>query len=140
MSDDDLYQDKIMALAHDEARAGRMDAPDATATVDNPLCGDRVTIDLRLEDGRISEITHHVRGCVLCQASAAALGAKAVGETRESLAKAQGSLRGMLKGAAAPSGEWAAFDAVTPVAAPKSRHTSVLQPVDANDEAHSRND
>ena len=140
MSDDDLYQDKIMALAHDEARAGRMDSPDATATVDNPLCGDRVTIDLRLEDGRISEITHHVRGCVLCQASAAALGAKAVGETRESLAKAEGSLRDMLKGAAAPSGEWAAFDAFTPVAAHKSRHTSVLLPIDANDEALSGKD
>ncbi len=137
---DDLYQDKIMALAHDEARTGRMKSPDATATVDNPLCGDRVTIDVRVKDGRISEITHNVRGCVLCQASAAALGAKAVGETRASLAKARGALRNMLTGGAAPSGEWAPFEAFTPVAAHNSRHSCVLLPFDAIDEALSGTD
>ena len=121
---DDLYQDKIMALAHDGARTGRMESPDATATVDNPLCGDRVTIDVRVKDGRISDITHHVRGCVLCQASAAALGA----------------LRDMLTGDAAPSGEWATFEAFTPVAAHSSRHSCVLLPFDAIAEALSGKD
>ena len=131
----DLYQEKILALAHDDARAGRLDSPDATATVDNPLCGDRVTIDVSLKDGRIHEIAHHVRGCVLCQASAAALAAKAVGETGESLAHAAESLRAMLTGGAAPSGPWAGFDAFTPVAEHKSRHSCVLLPFDAVAEA-----
>lgn len=136
----DLYQEKILALAHDGARAGRLVSPDATATVDNPLCGDRVTIDLGLKDGRIHEIAHHVRGCVLCQASAAALAAKAVGETPESLARAADALRAMLTGGAAPPGAWAGFDAFTPVAEHKSRHSCVLLPFDAIAEALSGTD
>lgn len=131
----DLYQERILALAHDTVRAGRLDSPDATATVDNPLCGDRVTIDLRLKDGYIDEITHHVRGCVLCQASAAALGATAVGKTRETLAEAAKGLKAMLSGGEALTGEWAGLDAFTPVAAHKSRHTCVLLPFDAIAEA-----
>ncbi len=131
----DLYQEKILAFAHDDARAGRLDSPNATATVDNPLCGDRVTIDLSLKDGRIREIAHHVRGCVLCQASAAALSATALGETAESLARAAESLRAMLAGGGAPSGAWAGFAAFTPVAEHKSRHTCVLLPFDAIAEA-----
>lgn len=131
----DLYQEKILALAHDGARVGRLASPDATATVDNPLCGDRVTIDLSLNDGRIHEIAHHVRGCVLCQASAAALAAKAVGKTAESLAQAAEALRAMLTGGAAPSGAWAGFGAFTPVAEHKSRHSCVLLPFDAIAEA-----
>ncbi len=127
----DLYQERILALAHDTARVGRLDSPDATATIDNPLCGDRVTIDLSLKDGRIREIAHYVRGCVLCQASAAALGATAVGKTRETLAETAGALKAMLTGGGAPTGEWAHFDAFTPVAAHKSRHSCVLLPFDA---------
>ena len=46
-------------------------APTKSARRDNPLCGDRVTIDVRLDDsGKIAEIAHQVRGCLLCQASA----------------------------------------------------------------------
>ncbi len=131
----DLYQERILALAHDTAGAGRLDSPDATATVDNPLCGDRVTIDLRLKDGCIDEIAHHVRGCVLCQASAAALGAAATGKTREALADAASALKAMLLGGDAPAGEWAGFDAFTPVAAHKSRHSCVLLPFDTIAEA-----
>ncbi len=43
-----------MALAHDETRAGRLDGADASATVDNPLCGDRVTLDVRLDGGTLA--------------------------------------------------------------------------------------
>ena len=135
----DLYQEKILALAHDDARAGRLESPDATATVDNPLCGDRVTIDLRLKEGRIDEISHHVRGCVLCEASAAALAATAVGKNREALADAAAGLKRMLSGGDAPMGDWAGFDAFTPVAEHKSRHSCVLLPFDAIAEALAEN-
>ena len=76
---DEVYQRAILELARDRSGAGRMEAPDGTATVDNPMCGDRVTIDLRIEDGHVSELHHHVRGCLLCEAAAGLLARHAPG-------------------------------------------------------------
>ena len=50
---DDLYHQAIVELARQAAGAVRLDAPQASAMVDNPLCGDRVTIELALADGRV---------------------------------------------------------------------------------------
>ena len=76
---DEVYQRAILELARDRTGAGRMEAPDGTATVDNPMCGDRVTIDLRLQDGHVTELHHHVRGCLLCEAAAGLLARHAPG-------------------------------------------------------------
>ena len=77
---DALYHDRIVALAKSRAGAGKLEAPTASARRDNPLCGDRVTMDVRLDDqDRIVELAHQVRGCALCQASAVALAARATG-------------------------------------------------------------
>ena len=81
-----LYHDAILALAKDRTHAGRLDAPARTGTLDNPLCGDRVTLDIELgDDGTIRRIRHFVRGCALCQASAAALAAALEGRTAADL-------------------------------------------------------
>ena len=80
---DQLYQDRIVALAKAKTGAGKLAAPTKSARRDNPLCGDRVTIDVRLDDrGQIAEIAHQVRGCLLCQASASALSSVAVGRDK----------------------------------------------------------
>ncbi|MDA1310166.1 MAG: iron-sulfur cluster assembly scaffold protein, partial [Proteobacteria bacterium] len=55
---DALYQQEIIELSRKSRARGRLDAPDASARVDNPLCGDRVTIDLALDKGRITAIGH----------------------------------------------------------------------------------
>ena len=68
-----LYHKALVERARTAFGKGRLPDPTSSATVDNPLCGDRVTLDLSIKDGRIAEIAHHVRGCLLCQASAAAL-------------------------------------------------------------------
>ncbi len=71
---DELYQERIVALAKAKTGAGKLTAPTKTARRDNPLCGDRVIIDVKVDDaGKIAEIGHQVRGCLLCQASASAL-------------------------------------------------------------------
>src|SRR5215469_14584551 len=77
---DELYQARIVALAKSKAGAGKLASPTKSARRDNPLCGDRVTIDVRLENGKIAELAHQVRGCLLCQASASALASVAVGK------------------------------------------------------------
>ena len=84
---DDLYQARIVALAKSKTGAGKLAAPTKSARRDNPLCGDRVTIDVKVEDGRSAEIAHQVRGCLLCQASASALAATAVGRDAAGIAE-----------------------------------------------------
>ncbi len=129
---DDVYQAQVMALSKDESRAGTLAAPTASATVDNALCGDRVRIDLTVEGGRIADVRHRVRGCVLCKASAAALAAAVVGRATDDVAAAQTAVTKMLKEKApAPAAPWTAYAAFTPVADYKSRHTCVLLPFEA---------
>ena len=132
----DLYEKRILELARNEDRAGRLTSYDATATVDNPLCGDRVTIDLAVAAGRITDIGTVVRGCILCQASAAALAGQAIGKDAVKLAAAAQSLEAMLRSnAAAPDDEWRDLAVFTPVAGHKSRHRCVTLPFEAIDEA-----
>jgi len=126
---DQLYQEKIVALAKARTGAGKLASPTKSARRDNPLCGDRVTVDVRLENGRIAEIAHQVRGCLLCQASASALASVAVGKDAAGIAgirhDAERSLGREQGTAAAP------FDAFAPVAAHKSRQDCVLLPFEA---------
>ena len=48
-----LYSDAILATAKARHGHGRLDHPDGTATCDNPLCGDRVTVDLRVAGSEV---------------------------------------------------------------------------------------
>jgi nitrogen fixation NifU-like protein len=127
---DQLYQDKIVALAKAKTGAGKLDNPTKSARRDNPLCGDRVTIDVRLDgQGKIAEIAHQVRGCLLCQASASALSSVAVGRdaagitaVRHEAERAIGREEGEATGP---------FVVFAPVAAHKSRQECVLLPFEA---------
>jgi nitrogen fixation NifU-like protein len=129
---DALYQDALLRLAREATGAGRLEAPDGTAACDNPLCGDDVVMDVRLRGGAVAALGHRVRGCVLCQAAASALGAAAPGRTPDELRRARGEVAAMLAGAAPPpGGPWEALGAFLPVRAVRSRHACVLLPFDA---------
>ncbi len=126
---DGLYHERIVALAKGKAGAGRLAAPTATARRDNPLCGDRVTVELRLApDGRIEEMAHQVRGCALCQASAAALTARMVGQPGVGIRALRAEIDGVLDGTSAGEGDFAAF---APVKDHKSRRDCVTLPFEA---------
>ncbi len=130
---DALYQKDVLKLAAQATGAGKLADATKSVTVDNPLCGDRVTFDVRIgADGTIAAVGHTVKGCVLCQASASVIGANAKGETAVTLGDARDSLRAMLKqGAAAPAGAWAALATFAAVSGHKSRHECVLLPFEA---------
>jgi nitrogen fixation NifU-like protein len=126
---DALYHDRIVALAKSRAGAGRLEAPTASARRDNPLCGDRVTIDVRLDaQGTIADLAHQVRGCALCQAAAVALTARAKGRRRDDVAALRAEIDAVLGGAAAGEGDFAAF---APVRAYRARHDCVTLPFEA---------
>ena len=129
---DQLYHQAILELAKRARQASRLEAPDASATVDNPLCGDRVTLDLKLADGRVREVGHRVRGCLLCQAAAVAIAERAPGETPDALREVAGALGDAIARAPDAAGRlWPELAVFAPVHAHKSRHECVLLPFDA---------
>jgi nitrogen fixation NifU-like protein len=70
---DALYQKQILEFArHSRASAFDETAP-LTATLDNPVCGDRVTLSMAVVGGTIGGMGVKVRGCALCEAGAGLL-------------------------------------------------------------------
>ncbi len=130
----DIYQDRMLALADSAGPGGRLEAPDASMTLDNPLCGDRVALDIRRDPGgRVVALGHEVRGCVLCRAATAVLCAAAIGATATDLAAVRDALHARLRGRGAlpDAPAWRELVVFEPVAAHKSRHACVLLPFDA---------
>ena len=82
---DDLYRQYILEHYREPRNHGHLDRPDVHAGDTNPLCGDRVEIDLRLEGERIAEVRFAGRGCAISQASASMLTEKIEGATLEEL-------------------------------------------------------
>lgn len=123
---DPLYQSAIIDHTRAPRHAGRLRAMAASATRDNPLCGDRVTFDLRLgPDGTIDAIAQSVRGCALCQAAASMLAETLLGRRPDAAQALQLQVAAMLTGGApAP----APFDVFAAVAQVPSRRFCVLLP------------
>ncbi len=136
MTAEALYHEAIVRLARAAHGAGRLPDPHGAATVDNPLCGDRVTVELRVEGGRIAALAQRVRGCLLCEAAASLVGRAAVGRTGGELAEGRRRLGAILGGGAgAPEAPWEDLGLFAPVAGVPSRHRCVLLPFEALGEA-----
>ena len=76
----ELYNEAILAEARARHGHGRLTGPAVTVTCDNPLCGDRVTVDLHLDRGQVTGFGQHTRGCLLTQAAASVVGRHAAGD------------------------------------------------------------
>jgi nitrogen fixation NifU-like protein len=70
---DDMYREVILDHYKHPHNAGTLDQPDVSHEDSNPLCGDRVRIDLQIEDGIIIDVRVLGRGCAISQASASLL-------------------------------------------------------------------
>ncbi|MEW6255117.1 MAG: iron-sulfur cluster assembly scaffold protein [Pseudomonadota bacterium] len=128
----DVYNARILAFAADIPRIGRLAAPQATATAHSRLCGSTVTVDLSMEDGRVSDFAHDVRACALGQASSSIMAHLVVGSTAEELRVVREEMRRMLKeNGAPPQGRWADLAILEPVRDYKARHASTLLTFDA---------
>ena len=127
MTDDPLYRRELLRLAADAAGAGHLPEPHAMATAHNPVCGDRVTVELALANGHITALAHATRACVLTQASAALLADAAPGQDQAGLSALAQDVRAFLNGATPPPG-FGVFDGVVSHA---GRHVCVLLPFKA---------
>ncbi|MCC0807338.1 iron-sulfur cluster assembly scaffold protein [Methylobacterium sp. W2] len=129
---DDIYNRRILELAADIPRLGRLDAPDASATAHSKLCGSTVTVDLAVADGTVTDFAHEVKACALGQASSSLMARHVVGAKADDLRSLRETMRRMLKeNGPAPQGEWADLAVLEPVRDFKARHASTLLTFDA---------
>jgi NifU-like protein involved in Fe-S cluster formation len=128
----DVYNRRILELAGDIPRIGKLDQPDASATAVSRLCGSKVTVHLKVEDGRVSDFAHEVKACALGQASSSIMARNIIGATAEELRTVREAMHAMLKeGGPAPGGRWSDLAVLEPVREFKSRHASTLLTFDA---------
>jgi len=133
---DQIYNTRILELAADIPRIGRLKQPDASATAHSKLCGSTITVDLTLRDGRVADYAQEVRACALGQASASVMARNVIGATPQELREAREALRRMLKeNGPPPGGKWADLAVLEPVRDYKARHASTLLAFDATVEA-----
>ena len=129
---DDIYNKKILGFAADIPRIGRLYAPDGTAKAHSKLCGSTVSVDLKVENGAVTDFAHQVKACALGQASSSIMARHIVGETSENLRALRSQMHAMLKdGGPAPDGKWADLAVLEPVRDFKARHASTLLTFDA---------
>lgn len=129
----DLYTRRVLALAADIPRLGRLAKPDATARAVSRLCGSEVTVDLCVRDGVVTDFAHEVKACALGQASSSIMARAIVGTSAGELRRVAREMRAMLKeGGPPPAGEkWKDLAALEAVRDYKARHASTLLTFDA---------
>ncbi len=80
---DDFYREYILDHYKNPRNYGTLENPDISYEEDNPVCGDRVRIDIKLEDDRIADIRFQGEGCAISQASASILTEMVKGKSLE---------------------------------------------------------
>jgi NifU-like protein involved in Fe-S cluster formation len=132
----DVYNTRILELAGNIPRLGRLPSPDATATAHSKLCGSTVTVDLKMQDDQVTDFSHEVKACALGQASSSIMARNVIGAHADELRELRETVRRMLKeNGAPPGGKWADIAVLEPVRDYKARHASTMLTFDAVAEA-----
>ncbi len=132
----DVYNAKILELAANIPRQGRLATPDATARAHSKLCGSTVIVDLKMENGQVTDFAHDVKACALGQASSSIMARHVIGATGPELRQLRDRVRAMLKeNGPPPDGKWAEIAVLEPVRDYRARHASTLLTFEATVDA-----
>ncbi len=127
----ELYHSELVQRARRAFGEGRLASAAASVTLDNPLCGDRVTLDLERSDGTVTAIGHEVKGCLLCAASAATIAEFGRNRSPSELREMTAAVTALMKDGTPVSEKFAGLRVFSPVHASKSRRDCVLLPFEA---------
>ena len=131
-----LYSGRILKLAADIPHHSRLENPMATVKKRSPLCGSAVTVDIDVQDGKVSAFGQDVKACALGQAAAAVTAQAVIGQTLPTLVKARDELRAMLKDQGpVPAAPFEGFEVLEPARDYRNRHASILLCIEASCEA-----
>mgnify|MGYP001438252039 FL=1 len=129
---DDVYNTKILGFAGNISRLGRLSDPDATAKAHSKLCGSTVLVDLKMQDGVVTDFAPDVKACALGQASSSIMAQNVVGASAQELREVRETMLKMLKeNGPPPNGRFADLKYLEPVRDYKARHASTMLTFDA---------
>ena len=132
----EIYSRRILELAANIPRLGRLADPDATATAHSKLCGSTVTVDVNVKGDIVTDFAQEVRACALGQATSSFMAGHVVGSSVAELRQVRDEMRVMLKeNGPPPSGKWSDLQAFEPVRDFRARHASTLLTFEATLEA-----
>lgn len=132
----DVYNTRILELAGNIPRLGRLDDPDGSATAHSKLCGSTVTVDIKLDGDSVVDFAHEVKACALGQASSSIMARNVIGATLDDLRAVRARMKAMLKeGGEPPNARWADLAVLEPVRDFKARHASTMLTFEATVDA-----
>jgi nitrogen fixation NifU-like protein len=80
---EDLYRDNIIDHYQNPRNYGTLEHPDISYEDSNPVCGDEIRMDLKIQDGRVLDARFQGHGCSISQASASMLTEEIIGKSLE---------------------------------------------------------
>ena len=95
-----LYQELILDHYRRPRNKGTMEAPTSKASLRNPLCGDEVDVQVRLDEGRVADVKFGGHGCSISQASASMMTELVKGRTPEEVRELGEKFAAMIRGEA----------------------------------------
>ncbi len=87
MSNADIYHEMIIDYSRNPVNYGKIEDHDVTFHDSNPLCGDSIDIDMKIDDNKISDIKFHGKGCAICMACSSVLTEITKGKTIDEVRK-----------------------------------------------------
>lgn len=84
---DDMFRENILDHYRHPRNQGTLEHPDITYEDANPLCGDRIRMDLNVKDGKIDAVRFSGHGCSISQAAASMLSERIEGQPLEEVRK-----------------------------------------------------
>ncbi|HEY8418364.1 MAG TPA: SUF system NifU family Fe-S cluster assembly protein [Limnochordales bacterium] len=94
----ELYRDVIMDHYRRPRNKGRLEQPSVSVDLHNPVCGDEITLQLLVEDGRIRQARFMGRGCSISQASASMMTQQLEGKTLAEAEEMLNRFKQMMRG------------------------------------------
>lgn len=102
VAENELYQDVVMDHKRAPRNFGTLPAPTHQARGHNPQCGDDLSVELQLEQGRVRDIRFQGQGCAICMASASMMSEAVKGQEIELARQLQQRFRAVLTGQLEP--------------------------------------
>ena len=86
-SNADIYHEMIVDYSRNPVNYGEIEDHDVTFHDANPLCGDSIDIDMKIDDDKVTDIKFHGKGCAICMACSSVLTEIAKGKSLEDVKK-----------------------------------------------------
>lgn len=124
-----LYTVDILRLAASIPHLGQLEYARGRAEVRSPTCGSVVTVEVNVDaEGRVTGLGQQVQACAFGQASAALMGAQALGRDAAEVGRALADFEAWLGGSRGDPGGWPGLDVLEPARSRRGRHGAMLLP------------